>query len=343
MARNLARTAGIAGGVVALAFGVAACGDGSTVADLPSGVVARFGDHEVTADELQRAVDQQIAQAEQQGQTAPKKGSDAYDALRRQVLDNIKIQRLVEVESRKCGTPCKVTEADVTKELRRVRDQNFQGSQKKLDDFLKQSKLTVDDARRILRFSLQQPKLFDNVTKGVRFTAADARRYYQQNIAQFRVPAGRTARHILVKSKAEADAIAATLTDATFAAVAKKESLDPGSGSQGGDLGPIQRGQLVPEFEAVAFRLKDGEISAPVKTQFGWHIIQVHVTPARTTPFSEAKDGIVESQLQQKRQEAFATWRDGIIKQWDKRAKYAEESLAPPSTDATTTAGTTGG
>lgn len=339
---NIMKLAGVAAASLALALGVAACGGGSSSSsDLPDGVVAQFGDQQVTKAELQRSVDQQIAQAAAQGQTAPKSGTAAYDTLRQQVLDNLKIQKLVDVESKKCGKPCEVTPAEVDKELKRVRDTNFQGSQKKLDDFLAKSKLTTDDARRILTFSLEQPKLFDNVTKGIRFTAADAQKYYDQNLSQFKVPAGRTARHILVKTKAEADAIEAQITDANFAQIAKQKSIDPGSGKQGGDLGPIQRGQLVPEFEKVAFALKDGEISQPVKTQFGWHIIQAHTTAASTTSFAKAKAQIIASQLQQKRQEAFAKWRDGIIKDWDKRAKYADPKLAPATTTGgSTTAGT---
>jgi parvulin-like peptidyl-prolyl isomerase len=350
VARTLARLVGISAAVVSLALGVAACGDGATSdkggADLPAGVVAQLADQQVTEDELNRAVEQQIAQA-QQAQTpgqeappAPKPGTPEYDAIRRNALENIRIQRLVEVEARKCGKPCEVTEKDVDKELKKVRDQNFEGSQKKLEDFLKASKLTMDDARRILRLSLLQPKLFNRVTRGVRFTEADARKYYDANIAQFKVPAGRTARHILVKTKAEADAIRARLTTENFAEIARKESLDPGSGKQGGDLGPIQKGQLVPEFEKVAFALRDGEISDPVKTQFGWHIIQVEITPARTTPFEEARAQIVQSQLQQKRNEAFTTFRDKILADWKKRSKYADPKLDPNASAATTPATT---
>lgn len=347
VARTLPKFAGVLALVASLALGVAACGDDTATTtggdNLPSGVIAQFGDQQVTAGELNRAVEQQIAQTQQvpQGQTAPpapKEGTPAYDAIRKQALDNIRLQRLVDVESKKCGKPCAVSDADVDKELKRVRDQNFEGSQQKLDDFLKASKITMDDARKILKLGLQQPKLQAHVTKGVRFTAADAKKYYDQNIGQFKVPAGRSASHILVKTKAEADAIAARVTPANFAEIAKKESLDPGSGKQGGELGPIQKGQLVPEFEKVAFALGDGEISDPVKTQFGWHIIQVKLTEEKTTPFSEAKDQIVKQQLEQKRTEAFTKFRDNILANWKKRSKYADPKLDPdaPATTAST-------
>ena len=83
------------------------------------------------------------------------------------------------------------------------------------------------------------------------------------------------ARHILVETKAEADAIVARLGKGEdFAALAQEKSTGP-SGPNGGSLGWFQRGQMVPEFEEAAFALKPGAISAPVKTQFGWHVIKL--------------------------------------------------------------------
>jgi len=344
VACTLAKVAGTVAALLALALGVAACGDGGgSGANLPDGIVAQVGDFQIGEEELDRAVEQQIALSRANGASVPEKGSAEFTALRRQALDGIVIQRLVEVEARKCGTPCRVTASEVDAELKRIRDQQFQGSQRRLQEYLDQAKLTLDDARRIVRLNLQEPKLFAKVTRGIRFTEADARRYYDENRSQFRVPAGRTARHILVKTKAEAEAIRARVTDANFAQIARRESLDPGSAKQGGDLGQIQRGQLVPEFEQVAFALRDGEISQPVQTQFGWHIIQVHVTPARTTPFAEAKNQIIQSQLQQRRNEAFSAWRDRILESWRKRARYADPALDPTATTgATTQAPTTG-
>ena len=93
-------------------------------------------------------------------------------------------------------------------------------------------------------------------------------------------------------TKAEADKIRAEVTPENFAELAKENSTDTTGQGQGRRAsGAIEKGQLVPEFEKVAFALKDGEISQPVKTQFGWHIITVDTTPAQTTSFAEAKAG----------------------------------------------------
>ncbi|PIN75975.1 peptidylprolyl isomerase [Candidatus Woesearchaeota archaeon CG10_big_fil_rev_8_21_14_0_10_37_12] len=83
------------------------------------------------------------------------------------------------------------------------------------------------------------------------------------------------AKHILVKTEQEASAIRFDLNQGkSFEEIAKEKSLCP-SGKKGGDLGWFGRGQMVKEFESAAFSLSVGELSKPVKTQFGWHLIKV--------------------------------------------------------------------
>ena len=102
------------------------------------------------------------------------------------------------------------------------------------------------------------------------------------------------ARHILVPTEDEAKAIEAELKKgADFATLAKEKSKDPGA-AEGGDLGYFTKDQMVPEFAEVAFKLDKGQISDPVKTQFGWHIIKVE--DKRTKPTPSFDD--VKSQLQ---------------------------------------------
>ncbi len=96
--------------------------------------------------------------------------------------------------------------------------------------------------------------------------------------------------HILVATEDEAKAIEAELKKgADFAALAKQKSKDPGA-AEGGDLGYFTKDQMVPEFAEVAFKLDKGQISDPVKTQFGWHIIKVEDKRIKPTPtFDEVK------------------------------------------------------
>ena len=72
-----------------------------------------------------------------------------------------------------------------------------------------------------------------------------------------------------------------------------------------------------------------------MKTQFGWHIITVDVTPASTTSFADAKEQIVSTQLAQKRQAEFTKWGEGIVEEWDDRTVYADGDLKPTTTRPT--------
>ncbi|MFP5450573.1 MAG: peptidylprolyl isomerase [Thermoleophilia bacterium] len=318
--------------VVALgvgAFGIAGCGGDS--ADLPEGTAARVGDTPITQAALDRQIEQSVAAFESQGQAAPAEDSEQYQQLVQQSMQTLVQQKIITAEAAECGEPCKVTKDEITEELQSIIATEFNDSQKEFNEFLDERKLSRADARVIVENSLLQQKLFDNVTRGVRFTEEDAKAYYEENSEQFSTPAGRKASHILVATKAEADAIRARVNEGNFAAIAREESTDTGSATQGGDLGIIQKGQLVPEFEKVAFALKDGEISAPVETQFGWHIITVGLVPASTTPFAEAKDGIMQSQLQQKRQETYSEWAETALADWEERTVYASDDLKPPA------------
>ena len=112
------------------------------------------------------------------------------------------------------------------------------------------------------------------------------------------------ARHILVPTEDEAKAILAQLkAGADFATLAKEKSKDPG-GADGGDLGYFTKDQMVPEFAAVAFKLDKGQISDPVKTQFGWHIIKVEDKRMKPTPTFEQVKGQIENYVAHRAQAA---------------------------------------
>ena len=102
------------------------------------------------------------------------------------------------------------------------------------------------------------------------------------------------ARHILVATENEARTILAEVRKGTdFAELAKQKSKDPGAAAKGGDLGYFTREQMVPEFAEVAFKLDTGNVSEPVKTQFGWHIIKVEDKRSKPVPeFDKVKEQV---------------------------------------------------
>jgi peptidyl-prolyl cis-trans isomerase D len=159
----------------------------------------------------------------------------------------------------------------------------------------------------------------DNVPGGVQpITDAEEQAYYNAHQADYKVDDQVKVRHILIKAAANAtpadDAAAKAKAQdvldqlhkgGNFAELAKKYSDDPGSKDQGGELGFIKHGVTVPAFEQAAFSLQPGQTSGLVKTQFGYHIIQVEEKQtAHTRPFSEVKPQILAALTQQKEQQA---------------------------------------
>ena len=112
------------------------------------------------------------------------------------------------------------------------------------------------------------------------------------------------ARHILVPTENEAKDIAARLKKGEdFAKLAAELSKDPGSGKQGGDLGYFTKDRMVKEFSEAAFALKPGEVSAPVKSQFGWHVIKLEDKRTKQPPKLEDVKDELTRYLQQKAQQ----------------------------------------
>ncbi|WP_243296300.1 peptidylprolyl isomerase [Bacillus litorisediminis] len=117
----------------------------------------------------------------------------------------------------------------------------------------------------------------------------DLEKYYNEEWAP-----PRNVRHILVEDEATAKEVKQKLEEGgDFAELAKEYSTDPGSKEKGGELGEVSKGQMVPEFEEAAFNLKVNEISDPVKSQYGYHIIQVTSAPEKPA-FEDAKDQVIE-------------------------------------------------
>ena len=126
-----------------------------------------------------------------------------------------------------------------------------------------------------------------------KITDEEIRKRYDTEIANTPPVNEVHARHILVKTKEEADAIIKQLDGgAKFEDIAKEKSSDPGSGAQGGDLGWFGPGQMVPEFEKAAFALEPGAYTKePVQSQFGFHIIKVEDKRAKQPPaFDQVKE-----------------------------------------------------
>jgi peptidyl-prolyl cis-trans isomerase C len=183
---------------------------------------------------------------------------------------------------------------------------------------------------RALRDAYFENKVRDGVGE------AAAKTIYEDRVKSIPVQQELRARHILVKTEDEAKKIAKEISGgADFAESAKKYSQDSG-GEGGGDLGYFSRGQMVKAFEDAAFGLEKGKVSAPVQSEFGWHLIKVEDKRDRQPPsFEDVKDQITTSLIQQKLQATVQEMRDTAkIEILDADVKKAMEAEGSPSAGA---------
>ncbi|MGA8534049.1 MAG: peptidylprolyl isomerase [Candidatus Tumulicola sp.] len=181
-----------------------------------------------------------------------------------------------------------VTDDEITKREDDLKGNFPSGS---WDEMLKARGLSEDDVRQALREQIILDKALENK---VTITPAQISAYFDKNRAAFDKPEQIKARHILVHDLATANKVEAALKSGqNFADVAKQYSTDPGSKDKGGELGLFRRGQMVPAFDKVAFSMTPGQISAPVKSPFGYHIIQVEaVQPGVKGTLANSSDRI---------------------------------------------------
>ncbi len=310
----------------ALAFAVlllTGCGG-----NLPSGTVAKVGDAAITQEQFDAKMKEIVAQLKEQ---APDKAKDAagYKLLEQRVLDYMVTLKIAEAKAQ--ALKVTVTDKDVQDQIDQAKAM-FGGDQAKFDAALKQENITLDQLKASYRERSLLTKVAEAVTASVAVPDSELQKYYDANTAEFKVDETRTARHILFAPGAlptQDATAAATYTDAQwadalakaekarqeivngadFGAKAKELSSDTGTKDQGGDLGVVQKGTMVPEFENSVFSLKKGEISQPIKTQYGYHLIQVtETTPAKQQTFAEVKEQIKTQLLDPKKAAAWDVW-----------------------------------
>ncbi len=165
--------------------------------------------------------------------------------------------------------------------------------------------------------SILAKKYFEKKVKKLNINEREIKEYYKKNKERYKEPEGVHVKHILIYIPKDADKAtekkalekakqirAQILKGAKFEELAKIYSDDAGSKKKGGDLGIIKKGQTISEFEKVIFKLKPGEISRPIRSSYGYHIVKVEEKiPEKILPFEEVKDLVKEDYLQKKQEE----------------------------------------
>jgi parvulin-like peptidyl-prolyl isomerase len=217
-----------------------------------------------------------------------------------------------------------VSDEAVDKRIDQYIKERHQGDEKKFEAELKSQGLSVEQGRAIIRANLVQEAIFNKVTKDVKVSDEQVKTHFDKNKAQYGTPETRAVRHVLVKEKGVADRLYNELkAGGDWKAIAKRYSQDPASKNTGGRM-TATKGQLVPEFEETAFGLGNNGISKPIKTQYGYHVIQAlgPVKKSQATPFNQVKEAIRQQLLQENRNKEMEKWVAEMRKDLDGETSY---------------------
>ena len=329
--------------VAVLAVFAAGCGGGGG-GSVPADAVAKVGSTPISKSTLSALMNVAFARYKAQKQPLPKVGTPQYTQLRDQAVTFLVQEEELTQEGEKLSVA--VSQKDLDKRVDLIKKTYYKGSEAKLEAALKKDDITLSDLEQYnLKPQLLSEKLEAKVTKDVTVSTSDAQKYYDQNKASFATPKTREVRHILVNSKSLAEQLETKLkSGASFAALAKQYSKDKGSAAQGGKLCVAHGGssgactQTVPPFDKAAFSLKTNEISQPVKSVYGYHIIQAlgAVKPAHTQTFEEVKAQIQANLASQQKQTAWQAWLAKMAKDFKGKVSY-QASYEPATTTTATT------
>jgi foldase protein PrsA len=312
---------------------VAGCGN-----DVPAGSVAKVGDETITKQDfdkwLKTAASGQsqgapvvvpdppnyqrcVAAKKTQPSQSRQKPSEAqlkkqckqeYDQLKGEVMQFLVQSEWVVQEADSRGV--KVSDKEVQRSLEDQKKQAFP-NEKAYKKFLASSGMSEQDILFRVKIDQLQQKLTQDVTEDEgKVSNADITNYYEKNKKRFAQPERRDLNVVLTKTKAKADQAKKALDDGqSFKSVAKKYSIDQASKSQGGKLPDVAKGQQEKALDKAVFSAKKGEVTGPVKTQFGYYVFEVSkVKPATQQSLGQAKETIrnlLKSQRQQKALDEF--------------------------------------
>jgi foldase protein PrsA len=308
-------------------FGATACGGSD---GMPNDAVAVVGDETVTEDQLERLLAQTRATAKQRGRKFPKEGTPQYRQIRDQLIQYLVRRAQLAAAAEERGI--EVSDEEIEERRKLVVAQTFGGSEKRYRERLAKQGVSEERARADLEASLIQQELFDSLAKDVKVTDAEVRRHYDKNRQKYSTAARREIRQILVggNQRALAQSLVEQLRNGgSFAQLARRYSRDPRAKSSGGRF-EVAKGDANRAYDRVVFLIPKGRIAGPIRTQFGWHVIEA-LGPVRrggTRPYAEVKEQIRQELLYEKRNDATSKYLVEIAREKDVeyQAGYAPRS-----------------
>ena len=301
---------------------VVACG-GEKV---PTGAIAIVYGQPITQAKYDDAVSMWQAGYAAQKRPFPAAGTPEGNMLRGQIISGLVQQQVIVTKAGKMGITA--SDQEITDQITPLVQQFGKGDPAKFEKFLAKQGWTMAQLKDKLRIDILVKKIQDQILKTVSVSDQQITDYYNDpaNQAQFVKGANRDVRHILVATKAEALKVRALLaadnSEANWKTVAAQYSTDQGSKNNGGLYLAVEPGKMVKQFDAYVFKAEVNVLSQPIKTKFGYHIIEViKINPAGKAPLDSVKDQIKQSLLPAANQAALTAWFEKA--KADAKIKYA--------------------
>jgi foldase protein PrsA len=247
-----------------------------------------------------------------------------YEQLRDQVLQLLISFQWLQGEAEEQGI--KISDSEVKKSFDQQKKQSFP-KDADYQKFLKDSGQSEEDIMLQVKADLLASKIRDKVVKGKdKVTDAQIEDFYNKNKARFAQPERRDLLVVLTKGKAKADAAKKALKGGqSWKAVAKKFSIDEASKAQGGKLPAQAKGTLEKQLDEAVFKAKKGQLSGPVKTQFGYYLFEVtKVTDASQQTLAQAKETIRQTLQSQNQQKALEDFSKKYSERWKEKTDCRE-------------------
>ena len=295
-------------------------------------VLATVGNEKVTKGDLDKQMSKYDAQFKQQygnDYATNDKVKDQIKQTKQKILDQLVTEKILLKKADELNL--KPSDDDINSKVEDTINQykTQYPEEGQFESVLQQNGITEDELKESLKKQIIESAVQDDILKDITVTDDEVQTYYDENKdSKYSVGAGATVAHILIAEKAsdgsvdydaslqKANSLKSQIDGgADFATMAKANSTDTGSAAKGGSLGFVAYNstQLVPEFVAGFKDLKEGEVSQPVKSQYGYHIIKATgLKDAEVTPLDKVKDEIKSTVLQQKQQTTF----NAKIEEW---------------------------
>lgn len=287
--------------VVGGSLAVAGCGDG-----VPAGAVAKVGDTLVTQAQFDELMNRLRTQAQNRSLEFPAADSPTYKSYAAGIVTYLVQAELV--SQRAATLEISVGEKELARSLKEIAAQN--GGEEQLAALLAKLGMSAEMLEASLRTRLLTQRVKDAVVKDVAVSDQECRSYWDEHSADFQKEPTRTVRQVLVRTRAAADKVRDLLVGgASWQAVAREYSKDKLSRTKGGRLGVVEPDVMVEPLDRAVFSLEVGDISQPVRTGSGWHVLQVtSATPGARVTYAQARQEVEDALLPSAREEAWQAW-----------------------------------